>query len=93
MMSAIIAQSLHTLVNILVWLILIRVIMSWIRPDPSGPAGETFYRIFAVVFELTEPLINPIRQLMPGGGTGIDFSPLILLFLLRAVQRMILQLL
>jgi len=93
MTSAIIAQSLSTLVNILVWLILFRVIMSWIRPDPTGPAGETFYRLYVVVFELTEPLISPIRQLMPGGGTGIDFSPLILLFLLRFLQRMIYSLL
>ncbi len=86
--------SLNTLFNILWWLIILRAIMSWVRPDPSGPAGQMFYQLYVVVFELTEPMIRPIRNAMPGGGgVGMDFSPLILLFILRFLQRIIVGLL
>lgn len=52
-------------------LILARVIVSWIRVDPYHP-------IVRFIFNATEPLLAPIRQLLPPAG-GLDFSPLILL--------------
>ena len=89
MVADLVLGSLHTLINILVWLIFLRVIMSWIRPDPMGSAGQVYYQVFSVVYELTEPLLGPIRGIMPGGGMGIDFSPIILLFILRFIQQVI----
>ncbi len=88
-----VAASIDTLLNILVWLVILRAIMSWVRPDPTGSAGQVFYRLYVVVFELTEPLVRPIRRVMPGGGgMGVDFSPLILLFILQFLRRIILGL-
>ncbi|MDJ0756766.1 MAG: YggT family protein [Ardenticatenaceae bacterium] len=52
-------------------LILARVIVSWIRVDPYHP-------IVRFIYNATEPLLAPIRQLLPPAG-GLDFSPLILL--------------
>jgi YggT family protein len=37
---------------------------------------------------LTEPLLQPIRQLLPASG-GLDFSPLILLLLLQFVAGLV----
>jgi len=89
MITHVIVGSLQSLINILVWLILLRVIFSWIRPNPGGSGGEFVMRLHSVVFQLTEPLIAPIRGLMPGAGMGLDLSPLILLLILRFLQRFI----
>jgi YggT family protein len=59
--------------------ILIRVIMSWIRFDPSNP-------FYAIIHEITEPVLAPIRQFMPRMGM-IDLSPLVASFLLMFIAQ------
>lgn len=54
--------------------IFIRVIMSWTRMDPSNP-------IYGVISEITEPILAPIRSIMPRMGM-IDLSPMLASFLL-----------
>ena len=58
--------------------VLVSVISSWMQVDAGNP-------IIASVRGLTEPLLQPIRQLMPQMG-GIDFSPMVLLLLLRMLR-------
>ena len=69
-------------VNLLFWLILIRVLMSWINPGLNNP-------IMAVIYQLTEPLMAPVRRMLPPMG-GLDLSPIILLlgmrFMLMAIE-------
>ncbi len=93
MLLGAVVGSLQTIINILVWLVLLRVLMSWFRPDPTTAGGETYYRIFTVLYQLTEPLLAPIRSFMPGGGgMGLDLSPIILFLILRMLQQVILSL-
>lgn len=66
-------------------LMLARVIVSWIRPDPSNP-------IVRFIINATEPLLAPIRSMLPSAG-GLDFSPLIVLLLLSLLQRVVLSML
>ncbi len=67
----------------LLWiLVFARVLMSWVDPMGRGP-------ISAFLFQLTEPLLAPIRRLLPPAG-GFDFSPLIVLLVLGAISRMFL---
>jgi len=54
------------------------VIVSWFQIPPNHP-------IVNVLKGLTEPLLDPIRQILPDMG-GLDFSPLVLLFGLRLVR-------
>lgn len=56
--------------------VLVAVVASWIRLDPSNP-------IIRVVNALTEPVLAPIRRILPPVG-GLDLSPMILLLLLQA---------
>jgi YggT family protein len=57
------------------WLLVVgRVVLSWINPTFQGPVGR-------FLFETTEPLLVPIRRLIPSTGT-IDFSPLVLVVIL-----------
>lgn len=54
--------------------IFIRVIFSWIAFDPGNP-------LYVVIHDITEPILAPIRQIMPRIGM-IDLSPMVASFLL-----------
>ena len=54
------------------------VIASWVQLPPDNPIGNFLYT-------MTEPLLGPIRSLLPDMG-GIDFSPLVLLFAVRMLR-------
>ena len=73
------------LVNLLftlyTFLIIGRVLLSWVRISPYHPVAEWIHR-------LTEPLLGPIRNLMPPTGM-YDFSPMIALFALMILQRVV----
>ncbi len=71
----------------LFWLILARVILSWIRPQGYN---RTFHQISDFVFRVTEPFLGPIRGLLPATG-GIDFSPIVVLFLIRFVANIVIR--
>ena len=60
-------------------LILARVILSWI--DPGGRS-----RLGAFVISTTEPILAPIRRILPQTGM-FDLSPLIVLLILGAIMR------
>ena len=59
------------ILNFIFWAVLIRVILSWVAPDPYNP-------VVRVVIQITEPLMAPVRRLLPDMG-GLDLSPLIVL--------------
>jgi YggT family protein len=60
-------------------LILARVILSWV-----DPVGRT--RLGAFVISTTEPILKPIRKILPPTGM-FDLSPLIVLLVLGAIMR------
>ncbi len=66
-------------------ILLTRIILSWVIQATRHPAIVSIYQI---THQLTEPLLAPIRNILPPMG-GFDFSPLVLLFILSAVQRAI----
>lgn len=59
------------------------VIISWVKLPPDNPIASFLHSI-------TEPLLSPIRQIMPEMG-GLDFSPLVLLFGIRLVRGVIIS--
>lgn len=65
------ARILDILLTILYWLILIRALISWVNPDPHNSIVQFLYKT-------TEPLLYPIRKMLPLGlRFGIDISPII----------------
>ena len=58
---------------------MIRVVLSWVGYNPDNP-------LHGVVHEITEPILAPIRQIMPRIGM-FDLSPMIALFVLTLVFR------
>jgi len=66
-------------------ILLARVLISWFPVDPYNP-------IVRVLHQLTEPLLAPIRRLLPQTG-AIDFSPLIGFVVIILAQRIVIGLL
>jgi len=62
--------------------LLARVVLSWLQVDPSNP-------IVKLLYDITEPVLGPIRRRVPPMG-GLDLSPIIallILIVLRALLR------
>ena len=65
-----IARVLDVVLNIYMWVIIIRALISWVSPDPYNP-------IVQILTKMTEPVLRPIRKLVPPHKVGVDLSPLI----------------
>lgn len=59
-------------------LIIIRALISWFNPDP-------YNRLYQLLIKVTEPVLGPIRRIVPF--TGIDVSPIIALLLIDLVIK------
>lgn len=79
-----------TIFAVINWLIIFRVIISWVKPDVNNKKWRKFLR---VVYNITEPILAPIRRLIPMGNIGIDFSPLIAIFALSIIRNFVISLL
>lgn len=78
MLSIILLKFVDLLTQALAILIIVRVVASWVVRDPWSNG------IVKMVYELTEPVLAPIRKMFPVG--GLDFSPMIALILLQAID-------
>jgi YggT family protein len=76
-------RTLLDLVTLLTWLIIIRVLMSWISPDPSNPVVQ-------FIVAVTEPVMEPFRKIVPPVGF-IDLSPIILIFALQFLKILLVK--
>ncbi len=66
------------------WIIIIRAVISWVNPDPRNP-------IVRFLYQITEPVLRPIRRRLPM--TGIDFSPVIVILAIMFLQRLLVRIL
>ena len=77
------------LLNILFWIIIIQVIMSWLLAFNVLNTSSNGVRTIAVALDrLTAPLYRPIRRILPDFG-GLDFSPLVILILIQVIERLL----
>lgn len=70
--------------SFITWGVIIHVLLGYFL-DPYHPARQFTARLF-------EPLLNPIRQLLPQTGI-MDFSPIVLIILVQLIQFLVLGLL
>ncbi len=68
-------------------LILIRVLLSWINTDPYRPVVS--HPVVRLLQQVTDPLLIPLRRLIPPIGGTVDISPVIALFGLEILRRII----
>ena len=73
------------LLDIYSWIIIAAALISWVSPDPRNP-------IVMFLRQVTEPVLNPVRRLLPPWKTGgLDLSPLIVLLLIQFIERVVLR--
>ena len=69
------AQILKIVLELYMWIMIIRALLSWVNPDPYNP-------IVQFLNSITEPVLYRVRQFLPMGGVGIDFSPMIVILII-----------
>jgi YggT family protein len=72
---------LATLINLLAIAILVRALLSWVRPDPSNPLVQALDAI-------TEPILQPLRQIIPRMGM-IDITPMVAMIVLFIIANLL----
>ncbi|MCC6960514.1 MAG: YggT family protein [Dehalococcoidia bacterium] len=63
------------------WAVIARSLLSWFPIDQSSP-------LFQVLHRVTEPIVEPIRRVMPNTGM-IDLSPMIAIMVIIGMQYMV----
>ena len=77
------------LLQVLTWLIIIQVIISWLFAfNVINPHSGGVRAFVSALDRITAPLYRPIRRLLPDFG-GIDFSPLVLLILIQVLRMLL----
>jgi YggT family protein len=81
---AAVAQVIDIALTIYMWIIIIRALISWVSPNPYNPIVRFLYRA-------TEPVLRPVRRIIPLGGMGIDFSPVIVILGIYFLKLFVVQ--
>jgi len=67
--------------QLLIYLVIGRCILSFIKHNPYQP-------IIKFIYDITEPVMAPFRKIIPNAG-GIDFSPILVILALSLAQKLI----
>ncbi len=62
-----------TLINIYMYILLIRALLSWFPVSTGNPVAQFIYKI-------TEPVLAPVRRAIPPISGNIDISPMVVFF-------------
>ena len=68
------------------FLVLVRVLLTWVNINPYHTAVQLLHQI-------TDPILIPIRRLVPPIGGTLDLSPVVALIILEVVQRVLISIL
>lgn len=80
-MSDFVLTFVSTLIYILNFAIIIRALMSWFNPSPDNP-------IVRFVIEITEPVLAPLRRIVPRIGM-IDITPIVAILLMNVILQVL----
>lgn len=70
------------LFTVLIWAIIIRAVLSWFPISPRNPA-------LVVVLQITEPILAPLRRIVPRLGM-LDITPVVAILLLLVLREVLL---
>ncbi len=78
------AQVLDIVLWIYVWILLGRVVISWVNADRANP-------IVRFLYAATEPVLERVRRILPLQAGGFDLSPIIVWVALLFLQRFLVR--
>lgn len=86
-----ILDVLMLVLNLYQWVIIVAALFSWLYAfNVVNPRNQVVAMIGDMLYRLTEPVLRPIRQIMPNLG-GLDLSPVVVLLLIFLIQNVILR--
>lgn len=78
-------------IGLIRWSVIISVLLSWlVNFNVINPHNQFVNTVGEILFRITEPFLRPIRRLLPSS-QGLDFSPLILIFILIFLEMVLVQ--
>lgn len=77
------AQMLSALFTLYTWVLIIRVLITWVNPDPFNPVVQ-------FLVKATDPVLEPLRKVIPPLGP-FDISPVVALLILQALQHFLIR--
>lgn len=79
-----VSKVLGLALQIYMWLIIARAVLSWVSPDPYNPIVRFLYRA-------TDPVLYWVRRRVPLSFGGIDFSPILVILGIIFLQTFLVQ--
>ena len=79
-----IARVIDIILTVYMWIIIARALISWVNPDP-------YNKIVIFLYRVTDPVLRPIRRIIPRHSLPIDFAPLIVLLIIIFLQYFLVQ--
>src|SRR5512137_1073020 len=81
-----ILELLSLLLNLYIWIVIIRAVLSWVRPDPYHP-------IVRIINGLVDPVTNRIARIIPTRFGRLDVAPLVLILVIYFLRFFLVQVL
>lgn len=78
------ARVLDVGLNIYLWIVIIRAVLTWVNPDPYNPIVRFLNRA-------TDPVLYWVRRRLPVVLGGIDLSPIIVILAIYFLQAFLVQ--
>ena len=80
---------LYNAMIVLTWLVVINVVSSWLFAfGILNPSNTIVSRVMDIIYKMTEPILMPVRNVIPSIG-GLDLSPIIVLLALQGIKQII----
>ena len=86
-----VATVVSVLIQVYEFLLLIRVLLSWINVDPYRPVID--HPVVDILQRITDPVLAPLRRLIPPIGGAVDISPVVALIILEVLRRILVSVL
>lgn len=78
------ARIIEIVLTLYMWIIIFRAVISWVNPDPYNKVVIFLYRV-------TEPVLRPVRRMLPFNSMGIDLSPMIVILIIIFLQYFLVE--
>ena len=76
----VIANIVQGLLWIYFWIVIISAVLTWIEPNPYNP-------IVRLIYNLTEPVFDFVREHLPVIFSGIDLSPIVVIVVIQILSQ------
>ena len=77
-----VAAIFYYVLNIYMWIVIARAVLSWVSPDPYNP-------IVRFIHTVTEPVLSRIRRRLPVVFGGIDLAPIVVFLAIMFLEKFV----